>query len=306
MLNIPRPIGTFAFLMAWLIPWKSVFRVRAGAQKLVFFAHRRDTIGRHIAKYGTHEPLLTKWLADYLEAAPAALVVDVGANIGWHALHAAQHNNVEAVVAFEPDTFNAWLLERNLAANEIDKVIVNACAVGREAGVARLFRYKSSNFGRHSIVNDYGYGGRAVPITDLDGALERLGFGERAISVIKIDVEGYEPAVLAGAHKTLERTEAVIVEYSPDLSSGGGLSAEVMLDQLSRAGFVPFLMRHDGGTVRIGAENLQRLDGTIDVIWARPDRWTSEVARAMKQRTRDKLSLLEIAEQNKRVKKPIR
>lgn len=291
--------------MAWLMPWKSVFRVRASGRRLTFFVHRRDAIGRHIAYYGAHEPLLTKWLADYLDAAPRGLVVDVGANIGWYALHATQHRGVETVIAFEPDTFNAWLLERNLAANRIENVIVNAVAVGREAGVARLFRYKSSNFGRHSIVNDYGYGGRAVPVTDLDGALERLGFGERAISVIKIDVEGYEPAVLAGAHKTLERTGAVIVDYSPNLSRGGGQSTDVMLDQLSRAGFVPFLMRYDGGTVRVAPQDLRSIKGAADVIWTRPERWTPEITRAMKQRTRDKLTIQEIVEQNDKVKKAI-
>src|SRR5712692_3013980 len=190
MISLPRPIGTLAFLAAWLTPWRAAYRVRAGRSDLVFFLHHRDAIGRHIAKYGTHEPLVTRWLADYLDAARPGIVVDVGANIGWHALHAAQHRNVEAVIAFEPDPFNAWLLDRSLSANGIEKVVVNACAVGAEPGVARLYRYKSSNFGRHSVVADHGFGSRTVPLTDLDGALARLGYADRAIAAIKIDVEG--------------------------------------------------------------------------------------------------------------------
>ena len=131
MITMPRPLGTLAFVLAWFIPWRPAFGVRAGASNLTFYVHHRDTIGRHIAKYGSHEPLLTRWLSDYLATARPGIFVDVGANLGWHALHAAQHQTVAAVVAFEPDPFNAWLLDRNLSANGIDKVVV-ASAVGRK------------------------------------------------------------------------------------------------------------------------------------------------------------------------------
>src|SRR5579862_5469530 len=153
---LPHPLGTLKFLFAWFAPWKPAFGIRAGRWNLIFFVHYRDAIGRHIAKYGTHEPLLTQWLYDYLNAAPAGIVIDVGANIGWHSLNAAQHRNVEAVVAFEPDPFNAYLLDHALSKNKIDKVIVNVSAVGAVSGIARLFRYKSSNFGRHTLTTDHG------------------------------------------------------------------------------------------------------------------------------------------------------
>ena len=58
------------------------------------------------------------------------LFIDVGANLGWHAVHAAQHPSVEIVMAFEPDPFNAWLLDRNLTANGIENAIVSNAAVG--------------------------------------------------------------------------------------------------------------------------------------------------------------------------------
>ena len=59
-------------------------------------------------------------------------------------------------------------------------------------------------------------------VVDLDSALAQLGLAEQPVNILKIDVEGYEPAVIAGATKTLERTAAVILEYSPDLSRAGG------------------------------------------------------------------------------------
>lgn len=299
-----RPLGTLLFLLAWMVPWRPAFRVHAAGSRLAFFVHHRDAIGRHIAKYGTHEPLVTRWLSDFLGVARRSIVVDIGANLGWHALHAARHRNVEAVVAFEPDPFNAWLLERNLAQNRIDNVIVDCRAVGAAPGVARLYRYKSSNAGRHSLAADHGYGSRQVPITDLDGALAALGFGDRPIAAIKIDVEGYEPAVVAGARQALDRTDAVILEYSPDLSRAGGLSAEDMLVRLQSWGFTPFVLHSAGGTTRTTFNELRHFTGSLDVIFVRTDR-LAELTHAINEQTTGSLPLQAIAEQNKQVKQPL-
>lgn len=305
MKSLPRPLGTLKFLLAWLTPWKPAFGIRAGRWRLTFFVHYRDAIGRHIAKYGTHEPLVTQWLNDYLNTAPVGIVVDVGANVGWHTLHAAQYPNVEAVVAFEPDLFNASLLDRALSKNNIDKVIVVVSAVGAESGVGRLFRYRNSNYGRHALTTDHGYGSRSVPVVNLDGALRGLGFQDRPISVIKIDVEGYEPAVIAGAANSITRAEAVIVEYSPDISEAGGLSTDEMLNRLNTAGLTPFALLNGGGTVRITAEDLRSFKGSLDIIWFREDRATPDIITAMNVRDRGNLTLQEIAEQNKRVVTPL-
>jgi len=298
VLHIPRPLGTLAFLASWFVPWRPAFGVRAAQSNLLFYVHYRDTIGRHIAKYGSHEPLLTRWLSDYLAIARPGLFIDVGANLGWHALHAAQHKTIEAVIAFEPDPFNAWLLDRNASENRIDKDVVNASAVGATPGTVRLFRYKGSNLGRHSVATDYGYGSRSVPLTDLDSALTRLKFAGRPIAALKIDVEGYEPAVIEGASQTLARTDVVITEYSPDLSRADTLSTNDMITRLHDAGFTPFVLRVNGGTVRINLDELRGLDGSVDVIWARTD-----AMHAMNEKVREKITLLEIAEQNKRVVK---
>ena len=170
-----RPSGQiFIFLLAWLVPWRPAFRTRAKQSKLPFFVSWRDIIGRHIAKYGTHEPPPTQWICDHLARSPRGIFVDVGANLGWYAVHAAKHKAVETVVAFEPDLFNAWLLSQPVA-EFIDNVVVSTCAVGARRGLVRLHRYKDSNRGRHSVLADYGRGSQIVPVTDLDTELEGSG-----------------------------------------------------------------------------------------------------------------------------------
>jgi FkbM family methyltransferase len=269
MVRLPHLAGALTYAAAWLVPWRSVYRVRPYDADLTFFVHRRDVIGRHITKYGTHEPAMTGWIARHLASSPEGIVVDVGANMGWHAIHAARHRAVETVVAFEPDSFNTWLLDRNLSINHVDNVVVCACAVGARSGIAKLHRYKSSNLGRHSLIADYGRGTKLVPVRDLDGALDNLHLGDRRILLLKIDVEGYEPAVIDGAGRALIRADVVILEYTPRLSHDGGLSVERMIDRLQRCGFKSFALEESGNLAPLEPEWLRAFDGQMDVIWTR-------------------------------------
>jgi FkbM family methyltransferase len=262
-------LQTLKFFGAWLVPWRQAFLTRAEPSKLQFFVSHRDGIGRQVAKRGGIEPQLTAWIGERLRQSPKGIVIDVGANIGWHTVHAAKYDCAEKVVAFEPDAFNGWLLERNLAINGIDNVIVEACAVGSERGVARLYRYKPSNNGRHSLLKDYGLGSRLVPTIDVDSAIDSLGLGDRRVLLIKIDVEGYEPSVVAGARRTLGRTDVLITEYSPSLSRSGDLSLDEMAGELIAGGFVPHLLTDRGDIAPIDRDDLRRIEHQTDVIWTR-------------------------------------
>lgn len=297
MLRIARPVGTLIFLLAWLVPWRPAFRTRAKQSKLPFFVSRRDIIGRHIAKYGTHEPLLTQWISDHLAGSPRGIFVDVGANLGWYAVHAAKHKAVETVVAFEPDLFNAWLLGRNLSLNCIDNAIVSTSAVGARRGLVRLHRYKDSNRGRHSVLADYGRGSQIVPVTDLDTELESLGLADRPVLIVKIDVEGYEPEVVTGAKRTLARADVVIVEHSPGLSEAGGLSYESMLDQLYAAGLTPYSLGANEWTEESPVGS-RPFEGQMDVIWIRSGKETALLGSGEVKLTRlpDKATLVRLAE----------
>ena len=269
MMRFPSSLQALTYFAAWMVPWRPVFRVRARGSGLAFFVHRRDAIGRHVAKYGEHEPALTRFIASRLAEAPRGIVVDVGANFGWHALHAARFPAVERVVAFEPDPFNASLLARNVALNGIQTVTVSTVAVGAQSGMARLHRYKPSNLGRHSLIADSGLGSRLVPLIDLDRALEELGLGARPVVLLKIDVEGYEPAVIAGASRTLAHTAAVVLEYSPERSSAGKLSTDEMIASLQRMGFSPYVLNGHGVPETLEAVQLRAAGRVLDLIWLR-------------------------------------
>uniref|UniRef100_E6VGI4 Methyltransferase FkbM family n=1 Tax=Rhodopseudomonas palustris (strain DX-1) TaxID=652103 RepID=E6VGI4_RHOPX len=258
-----RPLETTRFYLAAATPWKNSVRTTAAGSGLRFFTSTTDVVGRHLAKYGSHEAELTEWIGRFLSLAGDGIFVDVGANIGWHTVHAA--SRATRVVAFEPDAYNAWLLDLNVTENGLDNVIVQQAAVGGSDGLAKLHRYKNSNRGRHSLIANGGCS-RTVPLVSLDTALQTLGLQGEPISLIKIDVEGFEPAVISGASATLGRTRAIVTEISPRLSAAGGLSVTEMAAQLAQIGFAP---RRLVGQHLVDT-SVTEIDGQLDVIWIRP------------------------------------
>lgn len=160
-------------------------------------------------------------------ASPGATVVDVGANIGYNAVHAARRVGSRGrVVAVEPAPDNLAVLERNVAAAGLSNVIVRPVAAGREVGRRKLYLrgetsavnsfYPESCYAQVTDVVD-------VPVAPLDGLVD----GDA--DLVKIDVEGAELDVLEGMTRLLGRPNlALIVEWHPELQSMAGHDADAL------------------------------------------------------------------------------
>ena len=78
--------------------------------------HTADLIQRYVYYFGVWEPTISQWFKGYVR--PGDIVVDVGANIGWYTLLAAQRVGPEGqVVAIEASPTIAEHLRANLALN---------------------------------------------------------------------------------------------------------------------------------------------------------------------------------------------
>jgi FkbM family methyltransferase len=142
-----------------------------------------------------------------LQAVSQPLVVDVGANVGVFSHLVFCINSRAEVIAFEPLPALHQKLEALRERTGI-KLDIRAKAVGRKLGEALL----ESPHGYEGIsricVSDKPAGQTyRVKITALDQELTG-----REILLMKIDVEGYECEVIAGAKQTLLRTRFLIVE----------------------------------------------------------------------------------------------
>lgn len=126
---------------------------------------------------------------------PGKPFVDVGANIGFYSLLAASSGS--QVDAFEPAYQNYQRLCANRDLNHFAGTLrTYKIALGDQKGAAALYAPLSDNYGRVSLQDDQvGPSIGMTQIETLDGLLEI----PKEPVVIKIDVEGFEDKVLAGA-----------------------------------------------------------------------------------------------------------
>jgi FkbM family methyltransferase len=134
---------------------------------------------------------------------PAPTCIDVGANIGVTVLVAAAIRPDARIFAFEPVPSNARLLRQNLQENGIENCTVVECAVGHKESVVQM-----NNDGPWASVGGEG-SCLSVPILTLDSYVAAE-LSDRRIDFLKIDVEGYEPNVLAGAAELIGRWRPLI------------------------------------------------------------------------------------------------
>lgn len=132
-----------------------------------------------------------------------ALVVDAGANIGNHTVFFAKILKAK-VLAFEPNPAAIPTLQRNIEINEIkDRVDLHTVALGQSSGTGTISNSSSNNLGMTQVIAD---DGGEVAISSLDDII-----GDRAVQLIKIDVEGMECDVLKGAIGTLKRSHPALL-----------------------------------------------------------------------------------------------
>jgi len=141
---------------------------------------------------------------------PGDLFVDIGANIGAYSILASVTG--AHMISFEPvpATFEAFL--DNIHLNRLEThVDTRSQAVGRASGVLEMIADQDTT--NQALRAEDHYTGKTirVPVVTLDEALQN-----KMPKLIKIDVEGFETDVLAGAVKTLANPElrAVVMELN--------------------------------------------------------------------------------------------
>jgi FkbM family methyltransferase len=168
---------------------------------------------QYFEKYGEIELHILEFLCD-----PARDAIDIGANDGCYVHFLKRYSR--RVYAFEPQPILTERLRRKFPHD----VVVKQIALSRAPGTAELrmplvdglLVTGCSTISHHAAATYPAHQAISVP-TD---ALDNIYSGD--VGIIKIDVEGYEDAVLDGARKTIARCNpTVIVEVMEHLSPGG-------------------------------------------------------------------------------------
>lgn len=134
---------------------------------------------------------------------PGTVVIEVGAHIGTHTVPISRLVGAWGrVYAFEPQRKVYRELYHNLALNGVTNAVPLRFAIG--AGQARVIEMNPPPPGNEGGTG-VGAGGDRAELRSLDS------FGFEQVSVLKIDVEGYENEVLKGASDTIRRNRPVIL-----------------------------------------------------------------------------------------------
>ena len=198
------------------------------------YADPRDQVITPWLKKGVWEPLETALFRS--EIGEGDVVVDVGANVGYYTLIAAQKvGKTGQVWAFEPDPDSFELLRRNVELNGYDNVQLVPKALGAKPGTLRLYRHPT-NRGDHRIY-DPGDTREAVQVAVT--TLDQYFATRDRVDLIKIDTQGAECTILAGAGQTLQRHDDVrlIMEYTPQYIRQMGADPAACLSGLDELGF---------------------------------------------------------------------
>jgi FkbM family methyltransferase len=201
----------------------SVVTVQRGTHQLRYATPNKMCLWR-VKTLATKEPSTIGWLDSLVPEQP---LLDVGANVGMYSIYAAVVRR-SRVFAFEPESQNYALLCRNIVLNEASgRIVAWSAALSDREGFDRLHL---SAFDVGGSCHSFGESRdpylreRKSPFvqgcyaTTIDRLVAEGTMPQPA--AIKIDVDGFEHKVIAGAAATLRdpALRTLLIEFNPQLA----------------------------------------------------------------------------------------
>lgn len=182
-------------------------------------------------------------------------VFDVGANIGETTLNFARLVGPGGqVYSFEPDPYNYERAGNNISLNDFSNITLAQVGIAEEEKEVRLFKVDPHNLGMNRILpeeSSSGFDSALIRCRTLDSVVQEEHVSR--VSLIKMDIEGYEMNALRGARDTLERFSPVLfIEVGDSKLRENGSSAAELIRFLLEMGYRVFF-----------APNGQEIDDTF-------------------------------------------
>jgi len=171
--------------------------------------NENDLISNELIARGNLEPHMVVQFEKHINK--NSVVFDIGANIGIHTILFGRI--AKKVYAFEPYKENFYHLQKNMIGNKITNALIFQLALSDKQEDVKIKYINPINSGQIILDNN--------PTIELDDwvnmeeeiivkciTLDSLNVDE--LHFIKLDVEGYEPKVLAGAELTIKKFKPII------------------------------------------------------------------------------------------------
>ncbi len=216
----------------WTVPPEGIFRLKLEGLDTCFYARTPGEL-RLLEVCFCEEERILRLLISRVQA--GNVVYDIGSNVGQYTIPLAKAvGKCGQVISFEPELENFERLQENVRLNSLGNVRVFRKALGDRSGEGILYSHGSVSNLRQQHVDDSSQ--HVVEVVTGDAFQQTENSPQP--QVIKIDVEGYEYAVLQGLRNTLAHPgcELVICEIHP-MFLPAEVRPEAILSFLQSLGF---------------------------------------------------------------------
>jgi len=201
---------------------------------------------------------------------PGMTFVDVGANVGYFTRLIATTCRPAAIHAFEPHPEVVDVLGLNVWGLGPD-VTVWPLALGAETGTVVLESAEHNVGDTRVFTAAEGQASMVSAVARFDDLVSG------PVDVVKIDVQGFETAVLRGMHRTIVENPriAITLEFWPGALRDRGEDPRAVLAQYRAMGFAVHLLR-EGAPLVAEADEIMRFcesagpNGQANLLLARP------------------------------------
>ena len=233
-----------------------------------YFIDPNDEImAPQLVVYRQWEPDLSAFMVN--STTPDTVFIDIGANFGYFScLVGSRIGNQGAgcVIAAEPNPLMQKLFRKNVKINwSMAPIVLHDCAVAEQAGHVE-FSIPAERAANASLVS------ATTKTSDIKMVvksitLDQLAAG-RKVDIMKIDVEGFETAVLRQAGETIARSPDIniVIEWSRQQMREAGYSNGFLISLLKQFGLrayhlpaTKFISAGEWSKLEIPFENLEQI-----------------------------------------------
>lgn len=155
----------------------------------------------------TYRELFEEEIYRFTSDNPAPLIIDCGANIGLSVVYFKSLYPQSTIIAYEPDEANIALLNKNIEANNFDKVTIKKEAVWtkNEKLYFKSIGSQGSQISTEGLQQEHTVEVNAIRLSEV--------LQSQPVDFLKIDIEGAEYDVMKDCANSLSTVKNIFVEY---------------------------------------------------------------------------------------------
>tara|TARA_Y100001978_G_scaffold200720_1_gene217570 strand:+ start:1536 stop:2387 length:852 start_codon:yes stop_codon:yes gene_type:complete len=219
-----------------------------GGNNIFFECNKNSYIEKKVLFHHNHCNYILDSISEFI--LDDSYFIDIGANIGTVSLSIAKkfRKNGLKVLAFEASERISIKFKRNLNINNLTNVRLLNQALSRNNSIVDFYEPDDSSFnqGLGSLSKNLDlkkYFKKKIQTRSLDSLLKDEELTDIKISVIKIDVQGHEIDILAGAKETIRRcTPVIVMEYEEQYDDINKCNKLNLLKFIEEFGYEVFLV----------------------------------------------------------------